>query len=113
MKRWQLRHLLQYIKYLFTVLFYFYSEGNGSSKSSKSSGGGGSSGGSGGKKGPNPWWQSFYETYQQQIWLAVGLSFGAGYLLMSSGTPVREINWQEFRTNYLEKGDVSALSSQL
>ncbi|EDO40553.1 predicted protein [Nematostella vectensis] len=28
---------------------------------------------------------------------------------MNSGPPTREINWQEFRTNYLEKGDVEKL----
>ncbi|KXJ24312.1 AFG3-like protein 2 [Exaiptasia diaphana] len=80
------------------------SEGKSSSQSNKPPGGGTS----GGKK-PKPWWDSFYEAYQQQIWLAVGLSLGTGYLLMSSGTPTREINWQEFRTNYLEKGDVEKL----
>jgi AFG3 family protein len=81
--------------------------GNSGPKSNKNSGG--SSGPGNGKNpgGNKQWWQSFFENYQQQIWLATGLALGAGYLLMYSGMPVREINWQEFRTNYLEKGDVS------
>lgn len=28
------------------------------------------------------------------------------YLLMKSQTPMKEINWQEFRMNYLERGEV-------
>lgn len=38
--------------------------------------------------------------------IGVALAAAAGYMLMQSSNH-RQISWQEFRTNYLEKGEVS------
>lgn len=74
-------------------------------------GNGGNSGGAGGSsKGPQKdWWNQLFEN-QQQIWIAVACAAAAGLLLFSSGNQTREINWQEFRTNYLGKGEVLCTS---
>ena len=63
----------------------------------------------GGKKPGNgkEWWRDIYDNPQQYIWLGVAVGVGAGWLLISNGGYSREINWQEFRTNYLAKGEVS------
>ena len=79
-----------------------------------SSGKSGNSGGNGGtpKKPPGngkEWWRDIYENPQQYLWLGIAASVGAGWLILSSGGYSREINWQEFRTNYLAKGEVSIL----
>lgn len=89
--------------------------GNGSKKASngktEQSSGGGGGGSSGGKKPGDgkEWWRDAYENPQQYIWLGVAVGVGTGWLLLSSGGYSREINWQEFRTNYLAKGEVEKL----
>lgn len=79
----------------------------GKPKNPTGSGGpaGGSGGGGGGKNGKE-WWQEFLESNQQNILLMTGTGFVMAYLLMRSQTPMKEINWQEFRMNYLERGEV-------
>ena len=69
----------------------------------------GSGGGSGGKKNGKDWWQEFIESNQQNILLVTGASFLTAYLLMRSSTPTKEINLQEFRRSYLEKGEVDRI----
>lgn len=75
----------------------------------------GSSGGKDGNSGGSPkkpegngseWWRDIYENPQQYLWLGIAVSVGAGWLMLSSGGYSKEINWQEFRTNYLAKGEV-------
>lgn len=43
------------------------------------------------------------------LWLALGLAVAAGYILTRPGLNTRHISWQEFRINYLEKGEVDRL----
>lgn len=62
--------------------------------------------GPGGKKDGKEWWQDFFEKNQQNILLISGSALLGSYLLMRSATPAKEINWQEFRMGYLEKGEV-------
>lgn len=88
--------------------------GNGSKKATSGKTGQSSGGGGGPPGGKKPgegkeWWRDIYENPQQYIWLGVAVGVGAGWLLLSSGGYSREINWQEFRTNYLAKGDVEKL----
>lgn len=66
----------------------------------------GSGGRPGGKKDGKEYWQEFIEQNQQNILILTGTGFFAAYLLMRSTTPSKEINWQEFRRSYLEKGEV-------
>ena len=40
---------------------------------------------------------------------SLALALGAGYLLTRPRENVRHISWQEFRMNYLEKGEVERL----
>jgi hypothetical protein len=81
-----------------------------------SNGKSGNSGGSGGapKKPPGngkEWWRDIYENPQQYLWLGIAAGVGAGWLIFnSSGGYSHEINWQEFRTNYLAKGEVSTFT---
>ncbi len=46
---------------------------------------------------------------QQSILIGLAVAAGAGWLLFGNTNNVREINWQEFRTNYLERGEVDRL----
>lgn len=69
----------------------------------------GSGGGPGGKKNGKEWWQEFIEANQQNILLVTGASFLTAYLFMRSSTPTKEINLQEFRRSYLEKGEVDRI----
>lgn len=66
----------------------------------------GSGGGSGGKKDGKEWWQEFLEANQQNIMLFSGAALFGSYIIMRSSSPSKEINWQEFRIGYLEKGEV-------
>jgi hypothetical protein len=98
------------VSHLFQSLFF---HGNISFLAS-SNGKSGNSGGNGGtpKKPPGngkEWWRDIYENPQQYLWLGIAASVGAGWLMLSSGSYSHEINWQEFRTNYLAKGEVSML----
>jgi len=62
----------------------------------------GSSGG-GGKKGKE-WWQ---DEENKRLLIMTGSGLLAMYFLsMGSGASLREINWQDFRINYLERGEV-------
>ena len=41
--------------------------------------------------------------------MPLGLAIGAGYMLTRPNMNSRRISWQEFRVNYLEKGEVDRL----
>ena len=73
-------------------------------KPSGSGGSGGNKGGGGGKE----WWQEILNNQQSLALIGVA-AIGAGWIIMNSSTPSREINWQEFRTSFLEKGDVDRI----
>lgn len=82
------------------------SESNNRGSSGDDNGGGG--GGGDNKPPGGDWWKNFREFNPQGF--AVGLALAAvGALLFfnSAGMESREINWQEFRTKYLERGEVS------
>lgn len=77
---------------------------------------GGSGGGSsGGKKDPgkkgweliNQWVQEAMQPQHRTTWLSLGGVMIGWYLLVRSTEQHRQISWQEFRTNYLEQGEVS------
>ena len=67
---------------------------------------GGSSGGDG--KGGKDWWKEILEN-QQNLLIGIAALAGAGYFLLGGPNSSREINWQEFRVNYLDRGDVDHL----
>lgn len=68
--------------------------------------GNGRQGGSG--KGGKDWWKEIMDN-QQTILIGLAVAAGAGWLLFGNTSSVKEINWQEFRTNYLERGEVDRL----
>ena len=70
--------------------------------------GGEQSGGSGGGKGGKDWWKELLDN-QQSILISIAVAAGAGYFLLGGSSSTKEINWQEFRTNYLDRGDVDRL----
>ena len=86
-----------------------FGNGGNSESSNKGPSGGNSSGGSSGKPPGSEWWRDLLEN-QQQVLIALALAAGMAFLLLKSGKENREINWQEFRTNYLEKGEVSLVT---
>ena len=43
------------------------------------------------------------------MWVPLGLAVAAGYILTRPSFNTRHISWQEFRINYLEKGEVERL----
>lgn len=54
------------------------------------------------------WWEDLSEARIRQIGLGVAVAIAAAYYLYATDrSPTREINWQQFRVNYLEKGLVS------
>ncbi|XP_065675432.1 mitochondrial inner membrane m-AAA protease component AFG3L2 isoform X2 [Hydra vulgaris] len=71
---------------------------------SNPSGFGFSSGGSNNNGGPE-WWKDLMK-HQQNILLFGGACFFAAYMYFQSVPTTKEINWQEFRTSYLSKGEV-------
>ena len=91
-------------------------------KSASSRGGGAGKreegGGSKGKEDGNPFFTNgkpiFSKKYEFKFdgqkwgWVPVGLAVLAGYIL-SRGSNTRHISWQEFRTQYLERGEVERL----
>ena len=42
-------------------------------------------------------------------WVPLALALAAGYMLTNSSGQPRQISWQEFRINYLERGEVERL----
>ena len=42
-------------------------------------------------------------------WMPLALALAAGYMLTHSSGQPRQISWQEFRINYLERGEVERL----
>jgi len=92
----------------------FFPEVGKQAKSSGKSGGtgggkpgsGGSSGGDG--KGGKDWWKEILEN-QQNLLIGAAALAGASYFLLAGPNSSKEINWQEFRVNYLDRGDVDHL----
>ena len=83
---------------------------NPESNNGRSSGGDDGEGGGGGDNNPpgGDWWKNFREINPQGFAIGVALAaVGALLLMNASGMESREINWQEFRTKYLERGEVS------
>ena len=77
------------------------SEGKRESSEGDDGGGGGSSG----KPPGGDWWKNLFDN-PQQILIAAAFTGAAALFLLFSGIETREINWQEFRTKYLERGEV-------
>ena len=50
-----------------------------------------------------------FDPQNWNYWLPLGLAVTAGYLLTRPSMNSRRISWQEFRVNYLEKGEVDRL----
>lgn len=83
------------------------------SKSSSSGGGGGARGGAEGGREEHPFGQVVrkFEIHidpQKWGWVPLGLAVAIGYML-TRGNNTRHISWQEFRTQYLERGEVERL----
>ena len=81
-------------------------------RQAKSSSTGG--GGSGGKRDEGtPFFVNgkfeFHIDGQKWGWVPLGLAVAVGYFLTRNSANTRHISWQEFRTQYLEKGEVERL----
>lgn len=50
-----------------------------------------------------------FDPQNWNYWLPLGLAVTAGYMLTRPSMNSRRISWQEFRVNYLEKGEVDRL----
>lgn len=50
-----------------------------------------------------------FDPQNWNFWLPLGLAVAAGYMLTRPSMNSRRISWQEFRVNYLEKGEVDRL----
>lgn len=88
------------------------SSGNGNSESNNRGSSGGDSGEGGGDNKPpgGDWWKNFREINPQGFAIGVALAaVGALLFMNAAGMESREINWQEFRTKYLERGEVDKL----
>ena len=84
---------------IFDVAFLGGTEGGGSPS-------GGSSGGGG--KGGKDWWKEILEN-QQSLLIGIAALAGASYFLLGGPNSSKEINWQDFRVNYLDRGMVDHL----
>ena len=73
----------------------------------------GNSGGSGGQGGGDDNWKKLWDQVMSKVqgnmgaMLAVGLT--GAFLFATSYNPSKEINWQDFRTGYLERGEVDRI----
>lgn len=95
---------------LFILLGSAESNNNENSESNNGGSSGGDDGGGGGDNKPpgGDWWKNFREINPQGFAIGVAVAaVGALLLMNASGMESREINWQEFRTKYLERGEVS------
>lgn len=81
------------------------SESNNRRSSGDDSGGGG--GGDGNKPPGGDWWKNFRDINPQGLAIGVAVAaVGALLFMNATGMESREINWQEFRTKFLERGEV-------
>ena len=69
-------------------------------------GGGGPSSGKGGDWWSKNWLEEAMKPQYRGTWLSLLAAVGAGYMLTRTSNEGRQISWQEFRTHYLEKGEV-------
>lgn len=67
--------------------------------------GGGGGGGSSGKPPGDDWWKTLFENNPQAL-IGGAVAAVLALLFLMSERDTREINWQEFRTKYLERGEV-------
>lgn len=83
---------------------------NSNVKKSKESEGddGGGGGGSSGKPPGDDWWKNLIENNPQAL-IGGAVAAVLALLFLMSERDTREINWQEFRTKYLERGEVEKL----
>lgn len=72
-------------------------------------GGGGPSSGKGGDWWSKNWLEEAMKPQYRSTWLSLLAAIGAGYMLTRTSNEGRQISWQEFRTHYLEKGEVDKL----
>ena len=83
---------------------------------SKAGSGGGGGGGRGGKPDPGgkkgwewfnkDWFKEAMQPQHRMTWLSLAGAAAAWYMLTRSPEEHRQISWQEFRTSYLEQGEV-------
>lgn len=59
------------------------------------------------------WFEEALQPQNRGTFVGVALAAAAGYMLMMSSGNNRQISWQEFRINYLEKGEVNLVTSIL
>ena len=52
------------------------------------------------------WFEEAMQPQNRGTMIGIALAAAAGYMLMQSSSHSRQISWQEFRINYLEKGEV-------
>ncbi|PFX27319.1 AFG3-like protein 2 [Stylophora pistillata] len=71
-------------------------------------GGGVGGGGSSGKPPGDDWWKNLFENNPQAL-IGGAVAAVLALLFLMSERDTREINWQEFRTKYLERGEVEKL----
>ena len=82
---------------------------NYESNNRRSSGGDSGGGGEGDDNKPpgGDWWKHFREINPQGLAMGVAVAaVGALLFMNTTGKESREINWQEFRTKFLERGEV-------
>ena len=96
---------------MFIYLLLSDSSNNENSESHNRGSSGGDSGGEEGGGDNRPpggdWWKNFREINPQSFAIGVALAaVGALLFMNTAGIESREINWQEFRTKYLERGEV-------
>lgn len=71
-------------------------------------GGGEGGGGNSGKPPGDDWWKNLFENNPQAL-IGGAVAAVLALLFLMSERDTREINWQEFRTKYLERGEVEKL----
>ena len=80
---------------------------NSESNTRRSPGGNSEGGGDDNKPPGGDWWRNFRDINPQGFAIGVALAaVGALILMNASRMESSEINWQEFRTKYLERGEV-------
>lgn len=83
---------------------------NSESNTRRSPGGNSEGGGDDNKPPGGDWWRNFRDINPQGFAIGVALAaVGALILMNASRMESSEINWQEFRTKYLERGEVERL----
>jgi len=82
------------------------SKSSSTGKNKQPFGSGGRPGGSGGGKDGKDWFKQLMEQVDKNVLYIGGAAAAFIYLYLRNVSPSKEINWQIFRTQYLEKGEV-------